>query len=129
MERVKQDKAEMDARAIANTIQDQFVKVWYGLNFPARPDELCPELIMEEEEREDLEALGKYVWEAVDRGMKIPAAWLRDKIGAPEPEEGEEVLQPKAKSAPFGGAEQPDGAEPDGGELEDDGQAEATGAA
>lgn len=99
MERVKQDKAEMDAASLADTIQDQFIKIWFGLNFPALPEERCPTLVMEEEEREDLEALGNYMWEGVDRGLRIPSSWVRDKIGAPEPEEGEEVLVPKTSAA------------------------------
>jgi phage gp29-like protein len=91
-----EDKVAMDAKAIVATVVDQFVKIWFGLNFPSLPEERCPKLVMEEEEREDLAALGKYIFEAVDRGVRIPASWIRDKIGAPEPEDDDEVLAPKA---------------------------------
>lgn len=94
-----EDKNAMDAKMLVSTIMDQFIKLWFGLNFPALPEEQCPTLVMEEEEREDLEALGSYIWEAVDRGVRIPASWIRDKIGAPEPEDGEEVLEPKASGS------------------------------
>jgi phage gp29-like protein len=94
-----EDKNAMDAGAIVATVTDQFVKVWFGLNFPSLPEERCPTLVMEEEEREDLAALGKYIFEAVDRGVRIPASWIRDKIGAPEPEDDDEVLTPKASGS------------------------------
>jgi phage gp29-like protein len=96
-----EDKVSMDAAAIAGTLQDQFVKLWFGLNYPALPPERCPTIVLEEEEREDLEALGSFLWQAVDRGAKVPAAWVRDKIGAPEPDGDEPVLQPKASGSPF----------------------------
>lgn len=110
MERVLQNKHEMDASAIASTVQDQFTKLWFGLNFPSLPAEQSPRVVMEEEEREDLEALGTFIFEAVDRGVRIPATWVRDKIGAPEPEDGEDVLMPKAtgqQSAPTDASETP----------------------
>lgn len=106
-ERGKQDVSEGDANAIAGTVDDQFTKLWFGLNCPALPKERRPKIVLEEEEREDLGALITYVGEAADRGVKIPAAWVRDKIGAPEPDGDEDVLRPKAaKSAT--GAEQDD---------------------
>jgi phage gp29-like protein len=97
-----EDKVAMDATAIADTVNDQFVRVWYGLNFPTEPDGRRPIVLLEEEERDDIKALMDYVAQAADRGVKISASWVRDKIGAPEPEEGEEVLHPKT------GASQPD---------------------
>lgn len=85
---VRHDILVSDARQIARSLSRDLVDPLTRLNTPMRR---MPQFVFETEQPEDLklyaDALPKLA-----RGMKIPARWAHQKLGIPEPEEGEEVL-------------------------------------
>lgn len=85
---VRHDILVSDARQIARSLTRDLVEPLTRLNTPLRR---MPQFVFETEQPEDLklyaDALPKLA-----RGMKIPARWAHQKLGIPEPENGEEVL-------------------------------------
>lgn len=88
---VRLDLINADARAIAATIRNQFLRPWVGFNFgwdtrvPKYTGEIVPE---------DLAAHADLLDKFADR-MDIPVSHVRSKYKIPAPEKGEELLRPK----------------------------------
>lgn len=88
---VRLDLINADARAIASTIRDQFIRPWVGFNFgwDTRPPKYTGK-ITKENLAEHAEMLDKFA----DR-MDIPVSHVRSKYNIPAPEKDEELLRPK----------------------------------
>jgi phage gp29-like protein len=107
---VRFDLLESDAKALGTCITQQLFKplVWFNLG-PTFP---VPSYQVVVEQPEDLVALSTVVTELADAGLAIPASWVYEKFGIPEPEEGEAVLAGSAAGAEQGGASSGDGTTP-----------------
>lgn len=116
---VKGDKKEADARFVAADITRDTVAWIVFFNFGAgvRP----PRLRFITEEAADLQPFGQGVKALTDAGLRIPAKWVRDKAGIPEPAEGEELVgdgntteEPETPdAAPAGPKTEPEGSDKD----------------
>jgi phage gp29-like protein len=87
---VRGDILEYDASCIAETIQRDLIGPLVRMNFG--DDAEVPLFRFLTEEAVDLQAFSTGVKNLRDAGLRIGAPWVRDRIGAPEPEEDEEVL-------------------------------------
>jgi phage gp29-like protein len=79
-----------DAAGTAKLIQRYVVRPFYRMNYGERIEAgtYVPML----EEPENRETFAKAMADLRVAGLRIPAAWVRHKIGAPEPRPGEELL-------------------------------------
>ncbi|WP_334128270.1 DUF935 domain-containing protein [Sneathiella sp.] len=87
---VRLDIQQSDARQLAATLNRQLVRPLIDLNFG--PQDVYPKLSLPIPESLDMQAFASAVKTAADAQLKIPAKWVRDKMGIPEPEEDEEVI-------------------------------------
>lgn len=86
---VRHDILVSDARQIARTMTRDLVSPLAQLNTPLRR---VPQFVFETEQPEDIKLFADALPRLVRGGMRIPRKWAHDKLGIPEPEEGEEVL-------------------------------------
>lgn len=95
---VRHDILVSDARQIARSLTQQLVEPLARLNTPMRR---LPSFVFETEQPEDIklyaDALPK-----LGRALRIPARWAYEKLGIPQPEADEEVLDftPRLATAP-----------------------------
>lgn len=87
---VKQDKRDADAAFIGTDFTRDIVRVLILLNFGEGVR--IPNLRAVTEEAEDLEPFGIGIKALKEAGTRIPAKWVRQKAGIPEPVEGEEII-------------------------------------
>ena len=81
---VRRDLIRDDARQIAEPLTR--LAHWYGA-----PEHTWPRIALPPA-RCDLDV--KAVTRAIDRGLRVPARWLRSRLGIPDPAPGEEVIDP-----------------------------------
>ena len=90
---VRHDLTVADAKALGVTVRDDIIRPLVEYNFG--PDANVPFIRFNSDEKEDQkEEVDTYRTLACDIGLKIPAAHVYKKFNIPEPEDGEEVLQP-----------------------------------
>jgi len=110
---VRWDLLEEDARAVAETLEEQLLRPIVQLNLGDAP---VPSWSWALEKPEDLGELADSVETLATAGARIPESWVYEKFGIPEPDGDESVLVPiqlqQAQAALSGG-----GAEGDGGEA------------
>lgn len=87
---VRKDLREKDARSIAATVQRDLIQPLIWMNFGT--DVAVPKFRFLTEDSLDLASFSSGISQLVDKGLRVPASWVRDKIGAPDPEEEEEVM-------------------------------------
>jgi phage gp29-like protein len=87
---VRMDILADDAKALADTINRDLVRVLVNLNFAGVTD--YPRYELRVEEPEDLTALVAIVEKGVAMGQPVSTKWFSEKFGIPLPEEGEETL-------------------------------------
>ncbi|MDA0148845.1 DUF935 domain-containing protein [Vibrio sp. LaRot3] len=90
---VRKDIINWDARQLANTLNRDLVKRFIDFNFG--PQERYPEIKLTIEETEDLKAWVEALTPLIDRGLKVQASDVRDKMGLADPEQGAELLHPE----------------------------------
>ncbi|HUU34554.1 MAG TPA: DUF935 family protein, partial [Vicinamibacterales bacterium] len=91
---VRWDLVKSDARSLERTLTEQLLRPLVLLNKgPAAP---VPTWNMIVEEPEDLTAVSTTVETLGRAGLRIPASYVYEKFGIPEPEGDEEVLVPQA---------------------------------
>lgn len=95
---VRRDIMRSDARQATATLNRDLVRPVVDLNFG--PQDTYPKIVMEIPDSVDLKALSEGITPLVDRGLKVGQAWIREKFGAPAPEDDEEILAPQATSTP-----------------------------
>lgn len=97
---VRHDIATSDANQLADTLNKFLLWPLLVLNRPGNNDvRRRPRLVFDTKEPEDISKLAEAIPKLVEVGLQIPASWLYDKTGIPEPIEGEAVLQ-KQQTAP-----------------------------
>lgn len=109
-ERVRQDIEEADARQLAAALNRDLVRPIVDLNFG--PQQFYPRLRIFRPDSEDVTKLVDNVAKLVPFGLKVGMSTLRDKLGLPDPDSGEELLAPPAKPEPP--REDPAGSAPSG---------------
>lgn len=97
-DQVREDIERSDARQLQATLNRDLVMPLIDLNFGrqaaypkiriGRPDEL------------DVSKLTQNVTRLVPLGLKVSASFMRDRLGIPDPEDGEELLTAPARKAP-----------------------------
>ena len=107
---VKRDILAYDAREVSLTISRQLVKPLIDLNFG--PQKRYPQFWLGLPDDQDMKIFSDVVAEFVDRGLRVGQRTIMDKLGLPEPDPDEPLLQP-AKSAmpPDSGDDSGDGSE------------------
>lgn len=98
------------AKQIARIITRDLIRWLAVANFG--PDIMVPEFRFVIEESVDIATFGAGIEKLVKAGTKLSQDWVRGRIGAPEPKEGEEILEPHAPEPP----------EPEDGEGEGEGE-------
>ncbi|MEO1000992.1 MAG: DUF935 domain-containing protein, partial [Pseudomonadota bacterium] len=97
---VRGDIQLSDARKVAAALTMQLVRPWVDLNYG--PQARYPILTLPVPEAEDVAALTGAVSALVPLGMRVGQRALREKLGLPEPDKGEELLEAPAPSLPPG---------------------------
>ena len=87
---VRHDILEADAKHVASVITRDIVAPLVRYNFGDSAD--VPAFVFITEDKEDIAAFGDGVGKLRKAGLRIGAKWVRDQVGMPEPEEGEEML-------------------------------------
>lgn len=95
---VRLDIVEADARQLSATINRDLVKPFIDLNFGAQED--YPRLFFVTPQVEDLALLAGNLEKLVPLGLRVGQGVIRDKLGLPDPDEGDELLTPPGQAAP-----------------------------
>lgn len=105
---VRIDLRDGDARQIAATITRDLVYPIGVLNGLIKPNmRRAPKFKLDTSEPEDIKIYADALPSLVKIGFKIPRPWAQQKVGVPEPEDGEDVLGTSAE-APTTDLEIPD---------------------
>jgi phage gp29-like protein len=88
---VREDIEISDARQLAATLNRDLVRPLIDLNFG--PQKVYPKIKIGRPDEEDVAALVENVVKLVPLGLKVGMSTMRDKIGLPEPDKNEELLQ------------------------------------
>ena len=91
---VRKDLRDSDIRQVCSTITRDLLYPLAVLNGLA-PDGMrrCPVFRLDVGETEDMAAYAEALPKLVDIGVQIPVQWAQEKLGIPQPEDGEPVLQ------------------------------------
>lgn len=117
---VRGDIRASDAKQLSGTINRDFVEPYVTLNFPG-PHHEFPEFKLIADPPEDRETFTKMVVDLAAAGVEFEKSWVRDKVGAPEPEEGSEVIGGKEEEKEGEPPEPPKKGEEPPAEDDDDG--------
>jgi phage gp29-like protein len=111
---VRRDIMAADADMLQGTLNRDLVRPMVLLNNGPPVKGRFPKIRIGLPEAADVKVLSDALDVLVPMGLTVPVKWVRDKLGAPEPDDDEEVLRtPAAAAAPGGsadGSEGPDGA-------------------
>lgn len=94
---VKDDIERSDAKQAAATLMRDLVRAYIDLN--KGPQKAYPKVRIGRPEQIDLEKWMKNVETFVSMGGKVGMSTVRDRIGVPDPDKGEELLVPRGKQA------------------------------
>lgn len=97
---VRTDIQQSDAKRLAVPINRDLVKPMIDLNFGPPKDGLYPRVFIGLPDQTDMTKLMPLIKQYVDMGGKVASAVVRDKLGLPDPDSEEELLQPQRASAP-----------------------------
>lgn len=89
---VRKELVVSDAKQIAKTISRDLIYPIALLNGWTESWARCPRFKFDTTEPEDMAAFASAMPVFVDLGMKIKRQWAQEKLGIPEPDEGEEIL-------------------------------------
>ena len=98
---VRKDLRSSDIRQVCSTLTRDLLYPMAALNGLA-PDGMrrCPVFCLDVGETEDLTAYADALPKLVGVGMQIPVQWAQEKLGIPQPQAGEAVLQAALSAAP-----------------------------
>lgn len=82
------------ARQIAMIIMRDLIRPMVEMNFGRKA--LVPTFAFVLPDPVDIAQFGKGIKDLVEAGLKVPQAWVRSRIGAPDPVDEEDVLEPHA---------------------------------
>ena len=81
-----------DARQLAGSINQNLVGALMALNHPEVDPRRYPQLVYDLSEPEDIGLYADALPKLVGVGVQIPEGWARQRLGIPEPQDGEAVL-------------------------------------
>jgi len=122
-DRVRRDIREGDAISLATTIRRDVIMPLVELNFGK--DVMVPGFHFVTEDVEDIGTFSRAVNALWQSGVTLSQPWIRDRIGAPEPEPGEETIGPENDAANEDPEPSPEEAEDSGEEQDGDQEEEA----
>ncbi|MGB0873593.1 MAG: phage portal protein family protein [Solirubrobacterales bacterium] len=91
-DQIRRDIREADARAVAATIRRHIIAPLIRWNFG--PDVAIPDFVFITEDGVNLNEFSEGIERLTNAGLRIPASWVRDQAGIPDPDEGDETLGP-----------------------------------
>lgn len=92
---VRKDLNIADCKALASTLRRDLIRPLCLFNFGE--ERRIPHIRFDCEEAEDLEQAANVLATLIDRaGLRVPTSYLYKKFSIPEPEEGEEIAEPRA---------------------------------
>ena len=94
---VRKDIIKWDARQLANTLNQYLVKPFIDMNFGVQAH--YPSIEIKLEEAEDVKAWVEALTPLIDRGLKVQASDVRDRLGISDPDAGSELLHPENAAA------------------------------
>lgn len=94
---VRADIQIADARALCDTINRDLVKPYIDLNYG--PQKSYPRITLPVVEPDDLSALATNLKTLTGVNLRIPASWVRDRFGIPDPNKDDELLSVAAQPA------------------------------
>jgi len=97
---VRRDIINADARRLAATITHALVKPIVDLNFG--PRQRYPQFTLALPDDQDVKVFADTISELADRGLRVSQKTVHDKLGLPEPQEGEPVLAPARRTSVSG---------------------------
>lgn len=97
---VRKELTESDAKQIAKTFTRDLVYPIAALNGLVTDPDRCPRFVFDTSEREDMAQFAKSMPALVNLGMRVPVQWAHERVGIPEPEKDEDILQPTKRMAP-----------------------------
>ncbi|MGL4224957.1 MAG: DUF935 domain-containing protein [Vibrio sp.] len=89
---VRKDIIRWDARQLADTLNEYVVKPFIDLNYGKQ--DAYPTIKLTLDEPEDTKAFVDALTPLIDRGLKVQASDIRDRLGIPDPDQGGELLHP-----------------------------------
>ena len=89
---VRHDLLIADAKQIASTLTRDLVRVICQLNGWEFNTKRCPRFVFDVTEPEDMLVYSQALPGLVSAGMQVPLSYVHEKLGIPEPENGEPVL-------------------------------------
>lgn len=89
---VRMELRDSDARQVAKTLSRDLIYPIAVLNGLVTSWERCPRFHFELQEPEDLKYYATALPPLIKSGVKVPRQWAQQRLGIPEPEEGEDVL-------------------------------------
>lgn len=95
---VRLDIVESDGKQLAATLNRDVVKPYIDLNFGMQ--ENYPRVYVVTPQVEDLALLSTNLEKLVPLGLRVGQGVIRDKLGLPDPDEGDELLMPARSNAP-----------------------------
>lgn len=101
---VRGDIERSDAKALAATINRDLVRPMIDLNFPPVAGAAYPQVNIGREDPVDTKALMEGVKTFVDLGGRVGATVIADRLGIPDPQDGEQILTPPKTAATAPGA-------------------------
>jgi phage gp29-like protein len=88
---VRRDILSADARRLAATITQDLIRPIVDLNFG--PQRRYPQFTLALPEDQDIKVFADIIAELADRGLRISQKTVLDKLGLPEPQAGEPLLE------------------------------------
>jgi phage gp29-like protein len=88
---VRDDLRDADAEELADTLNRDLVASYLALNHGAIDPEAAPQLVIRAAENEDIKALADALAVFIPLGLRVEASVIRDKLGLPEPEDGDDI--------------------------------------
>ena len=95
-DQVRQDIQQSDAKRLAVPINADLVRPMIDLNYG--PQKAYPRVFIGLPDQTDMGVLMPLIERYVGMGGRVASAVVRDKLGLPDPAQGEELLQPRRES-------------------------------
>lgn len=105
---VRRDIRDADAVQLAGTLTRDLVYPLAALNLGLSDPRRSPRWVFDTQEPEDLKSLAESLPQLVSIGVKIPVAWVHERLKLPVPAEGEDVLAIARAPAPGPDDDAPD---------------------
>jgi phage gp29-like protein len=97
---VRKELTDSDVKQVAKTVSRDLLYPIALLNGLTMDWQRCPRMKFDTNEPEDMTAMSTALPTFVDMGFRIGRQWAQERVGIPEPEDGEDILMKKPEPAP-----------------------------